>query len=377
MTDRHEHVRRGTAVTGNRWFPELGDRFLRTVAASGFPLPANAKIGQVMRADGGSSWQTFFVNIADPQSGEARAQHGEPRSVTVVLRCAPVDGPLAPYSVEREFALLQELSQAGLRVPMPIALCADDDMIGRPYLVTAYVAGESHDLSKIERWPTWTSRREAVAAEIVGALAEIQAFRWRERQPEAGEARLTGSVERVHAALRRYAWTNLERADDAQTYPTWVDAITWLEENVPPLPDSELVLVHGDFRFGNFVWDGDRIAAVLDWELAGIGDPMQDLGLFCMPYSRRRRPELMGMAAPYGSIEHMYLGLTGRAIDLRRLHYYTVYWSVLHGVFTSTLMRTVERGLLPIGSAALLSPSALAVDALRLINDHEAGRYVL
>jgi aminoglycoside phosphotransferase (APT) family kinase protein len=367
----------GTAATGSRWFPSVGDRFLRVVAASGFPLSESARVGLVTRVDGGSSWQTFFVEIVEPPCGGTGGQAGEPRSAVVVLRCAPLDGPLAPYSVEQEFTLLGQLSKAGLRVPVPIARCADGEGIGRPYLVTAYVPGESHDLSKIERWPIWASRREVLAAEIIRALSEIQAFPWREHESEAIEARMAGSVERVHAALRRFAWTNLERTGGAQAYPTWVDAITWLEENVPPLPDNELVLVHGDFRFGNFVWNGDRIAAVLDWELAGIGDPMQDLGLFCMPYSRRRQPELMGMAAPYESIAQMYLEMTGRVIDLPRLHYYMIYWTVLHGVFTSTMMKTVERGLLPIGSTALLSPSSLAVDALHLINDHEVGRYVL
>jgi aminoglycoside phosphotransferase (APT) family kinase protein len=89
------------------------------------------------------------------------------------------------------------------------------------------------------------------------------------------------------------------------------------------------VLVHGDFRFGNLIWNGGELAAVIDWERATIGDPMQDLGFMCMPIARNRRPELMGMVATDEDLFSLYSQFTGREVDRRAVHFFTVYWQFL------------------------------------------------
>jgi hypothetical protein len=60
---------------------------------------------------------------------------------------------------------------------------------------------------------------------------------------------------------------------------------------------------------------------------------------------------------------------------MRRLHYYAVFWTVLHGIFATTMMATIDRSLCAVSSVPLISPTLLALDALRLITDHERERY--
>jgi aminoglycoside phosphotransferase (APT) family kinase protein len=114
--------------------------------------------------------------------------------------------------------------------------------------------------------------------------------------------------------------------------PGWIgspvarDACLWLHDNMPVVEPADTVIVHGDFRMGNVIWDGLRIAALLDWERATVGDRMQDLAFFCMPMARQRRPDLLGMLLTRAQLFSSWERLTGRAIDLRRLHYFLVYW---------------------------------------------------
>jgi len=94
--------------------------------------------------------------------------------------------------------------------------------------------------------------------------------------------------------------------------------------------------VHGDYRFGNLIWQGAKVSAVLDWERATLGDPMQDLGFLCMPMARRRRPELFGMALTFDELLGRYHESTGFAVDLRRLQYYEIFWQFIQGALTSS-----------------------------------------
>jgi hypothetical protein len=124
----------------------------------------------------------------------------------------------------------------------------------------------------------------------------------------------------------------------------------WLLDHLPP--ESELSLVHGDFRNGNLVVDPGGMVAVLDWEIAHIGDPVRDLGWLCTASWRFGRPEKP--VGGFGSYEDLFVAYeeeSGRAVDPAHVRFWEVFgsfwWSVgclgMADQYRSGPDRSVER----------------------------------
>ena len=94
-------------------------------------------------------------------------------------------------------------------------------------------------------------------------------------------------------------------------------ALRWLRERDPG-PSKEVTLVHGDFRHGNLIIGPDGVRAVLDWELAHFGDPMEDLGWICV--NSWRFGEIDKPVGGFGSREELFAGYeeAGRKVDADR-----------------------------------------------------------
>jgi aminoglycoside phosphotransferase (APT) family kinase protein len=191
----------------------------------------------------------------------------------LVLR-RPPHGPLPPsaHDVLREYRILQACA-GQVRVPAPIAACADPSVIGAPFYLMSHVEGavlttslpEGHD-------PVADPQR--IADELVAALVEIHALPWH-RTDLVGLTSAPGAY--LERQLRRFSdlWVH----NSTRALPAIDRVTTWLERNRPI--ESEPTLVHGDFRLGNTIFAPEspaRLRAVLDWELATIGDPLADVG---------------------------------------------------------------------------------------------------
>ena len=256
----------------------------------------------------------------------------------LVLRREPARGPLEPYDVAREAAVLRGLAGTGVPVPAVLGLCADRDVAERPFSVLEYVAGEVPDYRTITALPAWKDEggRAHLADEFVRVLAELQ-------RVDPARAGLDGPSpaserERLHGAIAAMVAIAARRTDGWVPHPIFGHAAQWCREHAPDGPTSDMVVVHGDYKVGNFIWRDERIVALLDWEGAALGDPLQDLGYACHPAMREARPELMAMLAPLDELVARYERLTGRAVDSVRLHYYVIYallfhtWTLLVGI---------------------------------------------
>lgn len=258
-----------------------------------FPEWSGVRIDKIVRATGGLSWETYFADVRDPSAPE--------RSQRLAVKRAPPRGPLAPYDVTKEASVLSALESSDVPAPRILAHCTDTEVFGRPFAVMEFVAGEGPDLRKIEDWAPWRDEaaRLRVADEILRVLAAMQRWDWRQAELPAVAGAPGSAALRIARSVDHY-FGNLE----THVLPSWPaspmvrHAALWLKENAPDLAEDELVLVHGDFRFGNWLWRGETLAAVHDWERATVGDPMQDLGFLCMPLARQRRPELRGCCCP-------------------------------------------------------------------------------
>jgi aminoglycoside phosphotransferase (APT) family kinase protein len=250
--------------------------------------------------------------------------------------------------------------------------------------VLSFVSGDANDITQVERWPTWIEHREALGFEIVDTLAALHRFDWRGSEIESYffsdqiGANGTGNAigERVTSFLDRYLLAMLERAKEREVgLPLWRELGRWLHDNVPDADSEDLVLVHGDYRFGNFIWEDARISAVVDWERASLGHRMQELGFVCMPLSRRKDPSLMGKALPFDALAERYEQSSGIPVDIAKVQYFAILWQVIEGI--NATRAGIERPIPIIASTIVAQPNLVARQAIALIDDFEAGRPVL
>lgn len=191
----------------------------------------------------------------------------------VVLR-RPPRGPLPPsaHDVLREARLLRRLHPLGVRVPEVLAVCDSAAVIGAPFYVMERIDGEV----LIDALPPALDDvvgRAAIGRELVDALAELHAI-----DPEdAGLGDLAARGGYLERQLRRFRGL-LERSA-TRPLPLLERTADWLDANRPTTPRT--TVVHGDYRLGNAIFARSapaRLAAILDWELWALGDPLADLG---------------------------------------------------------------------------------------------------
>ena len=194
-------------------------------------------------------------------------------STGVVVR-RPPRGPLPPsaHDVLREARLLRALEPTPVRVPNVLAVCEDVSVIGAPFYVMEKVDGDvvTETLPPALDTPAERSR---IADELVDALIELHAVDWTAVGLE-GFGKPTGYLERQ---LRRFS--GLWEHNRTRELPQVEQVGAWLAGNVPDSPPA--TIVHGDYRLGNTMLAPDapaRLIAILDWEMAAIGDPLADIG---------------------------------------------------------------------------------------------------
>jgi aminoglycoside phosphotransferase (APT) family kinase protein len=267
------------------------------------------------RAGMGQSYENWLVEVRTPELAR------------FIVRREPASGPLEPYDIAREAHLLTALASHGVPVPPVLALCTDRDVLARPFALFGFVEGDIPDYRNIASTASWgdLATRRAMLESLVSVLAAIQAVDW--RRPEFGAAvsepsdgsPLPARIHRMRAQLETL------RPTGSMELATIADAGEWLITEGEQLPPTQLVLAHGDYRVGNLIWDGTDITSVLDWEMASVGDPMQDIGYLCHPLHREAHPDLIGMLGSRDEVFGLYEQATGRAVDVRRVHLYLIY----------------------------------------------------
>jgi aminoglycoside phosphotransferase (APT) family kinase protein len=204
----------------------------------------------------------------------------------LVLR-RPPRPPLPPsaHDVLREARLLGALWGTEARVPQVVAVCASEDVIGCPFFLMERVVGEVIT-SVVPADLDAPAQRRLIARELIDALVEIHAVDWRAAGLE-GFGKPTGYLERQ---LRRFG--GLWEHNRTREIPEIERAGRWLSENVPE--SGAATIVHGDYRLGNTIFAARapaRLEAVLDWEMATIGDPLADVGYLCMMWTEGGDPK--------------------------------------------------------------------------------------
>lgn len=226
--------------------------FLDSHVESGRGLPLSVtKIGE------GKSNLTFQIERGDQRW---------------VLRRPPMgDLPETAHDMLREHRVLSALAGTPVRTPKPLAVCDDPSVIGVPFYLMETVDGVvvRNDLPEAFT----PEHRRSMGFEMVDALAELHTLDY----AAAG----LGDLGRPEGYTARQVkrWTGQWEFMKTRELPDIEAVQTWLAEHIPA--NSPSAIVHGDYKMDNVVYSTDappRVLAILDWEMATLGDPLADLG---------------------------------------------------------------------------------------------------
>jgi aminoglycoside phosphotransferase (APT) family kinase protein len=245
-------------------------------------------------------------------------------------------GSARTAGMRTEAALLRAAGAEGVPVPGVVATAGDEpDALGSAWMVVDRVDGETI-ARKILRDDEFAAARPVLAAQCGDALAGIH------RIPAASVPDLHGGDQ--VAQLR----ATLDAA--GEPHPAFELGFRWLDRHRPPAVGARDTVVHGDFRNGNLVVGPDGLRAVLDWELAHRGDPLEDLGWLCVRAWRFGAEPRVGGFGTVDELVGAYEAASGEVVDRAALHWWEVLGTLKWGIicvlqaFThlSGMVRSVE-----------------------------------
>lgn len=213
----------------------------------------------------GASNETLPVDIACRCAGREYV-------VPMVLRPERSDGILAPYDVGRQYRVMRALAKSEVPVPPVAWYEPSGEVLGAPFFLMARIRGETLPLF-------WYGSASPRLPEVASMLAQIHAVPWRELGLEfLLECGVGAEAPQSPLASDLGPWRRMAAHAGIEGHPVLVALGGYLVANEPA--DAEWRLLHGDPNPGNYLLDGDRVAAVLDWEVAAIGDRRSDLGFY-------------------------------------------------------------------------------------------------
>ena len=235
-----------------------------------------------------------------------------------MLRRDP-EGSVSLVPIRDEFALIARALDAGVPVPEPLALERAGGRLGTDAMLMSFVGGTSV-APRILRKPEFETARSGLAGQLGEALARIHSV------DPSGLAAVLPDPGNDPAVDQIDEW---ERQLDeiGEPLPAVELGLRWLRANAPE--PAEPRLVHGDFRLGNFIVDEQGLAAVIDWELAHLGDPAEDIGWLCIRSWRFGNDD--EPVAGVGGLDEFitaYEAAGGSPVDRDRVRYWEAFGNV-------------------------------------------------
>jgi len=272
-------------------------------------IPGFVELISAERLSGGASQETYRLLIRDANGERKLAMRRSPGGVES-LRTPGHPG------LRTEATLMRCARAAGVPEPEVYAVFEPTDQLGDGF-VMQWLDGEALG-ARIVRSDALASVRPKLAFECGQVLARIHAIDLK----KSGLDQLLDPMD--PSAFVDQTW---ERYKLFHTPQPMIDyAGRWLKEHLPKHP--RMALVHNDFRNGNFMVDPNGIVAVLDWEVAHIGDPMRDLGWICTNSWRFGRSDLpVGGFGEYADLFRGYESVSGTKVDPAHVKFWEVFGS--------------------------------------------------
>jgi aminoglycoside phosphotransferase (APT) family kinase protein len=270
------------------------------------------EIRSLRRLTGGASRETWSFEASGERLILQRERSGSPRTGAMAI----------------EATMLRAAARADVPVPTLLSASGEPGELGAGYLISRFVDGETI-ARKILRDDEFSAARQRLAADCGRALAAIHSI---PTDAVPGLER-TDQVAHYRQVLD----------DFGDPHPTFEHAFGWLEANRPPTSGD--AVVHGDFRLGNLMVGPGGLEAVIDWELAHIGDPMEDLGWLCTRAWRFGSDLPVAGVGPYDQLFDAYAEASGRPVDREVARWWEVLGTLKWGIMCIMQARAHLEGL--------------------------------
>jgi len=205
---------------------------------------------------------------------EWRVDGGQCGQQAVIRRRPPAPGLLEPYDLGKQFAILQGLEATGVRSPRPLWLEDTGTVLGQEFYVMERAAGSVYKTQVPHEVAIDQARVRRMSESIVEQIAAVHSV----DLAGTGLDRLDDGSDYLQREVDH--WSAEVRRVQRGPLPALEQLICAVRSEMPP-PDERLgrTLVHGNLKPGNFAFnDGGEVTAIFNWDLAGVGDPMVDLG---------------------------------------------------------------------------------------------------
>ena len=314
---------------------ELRERLERFIAREA-SVP-EVRVEGLRKLPGGASRQTWSLDAVYTKDGAAVR-------VPLVLRRDPGSATLNTQRSE-EFRVQQAAFAEQVPVPQPFWLAADAELLGAPSYLMQRVEGETL-ARRLLRDDAYAEARTAMTAQLGEILARIHRVDVQRHglgflpAPPPGESPGLAELDRYEQIFRGSA---------PEPHPAFELAFRWLRRRLPE--GGAATLVHGDYRIGNVIFGPEGVRAILDWELAHVGDPAEDLGWLCVRAWRFGSDDKP--AGGIGTREELFAAYErggGAPVDPARVRFWEVFgnlkWAIICIVQAKThldgLVRSVE-----------------------------------
>jgi aminoglycoside phosphotransferase (APT) family kinase protein len=309
--------------------------------------PGATGVTAAAKLSGGASQETWSFDILHPGGRQGAFLRRSPQGYGAA--------PTRAAGLDAEARLMQLAHDAGLPSPKVMHVLAPEEGLGTGFIMQR-IEGETI-ARKILRDEQFAGARPLLARQLGKVSAGIHGLP-RKRLPKLREMSATREIAEMGREYRGFNWPR----------PVFELALRWLADHDPG-PSQEVTLVHGDFRHGNLIIGPDGVRAVLDWELAHFGDPMEDLGWICV--NSWRFGEIDKPVGGFGSREELFAGYEegGRKVDPARVKFWEVMGTLRWGVMCCGMMRRFRTGPDHSMERAMIGrrASETEIDLLRLL----------
>ena len=303
----------------------------------------------VRQFEGGQSNPTYFLTT--------------PARNYVLRRKPPGRLVKSAHAVEREYRVIRALNATDFPVPKAYVLCEDPDVLGTPFFLMSHVPGYARtDPSMPDLTP---EARRALVYSYIDTLAALHG------QDHVALGLADFGPPGNYFARQVSRWSRQYRETETERLPEVHDLIAWLESAIPE--QSRTTIVHGDYSFHNLLCHPTqpRLAAVLDWELSTIGDPLADFTYFTQPWFAPPGERSLGghdltaLGIPdYESLRNRYCERTGRS-GLPNEHFYRAFHAFRSGAILQGIIRRALDGTNASASANQFTPADVRAGAIR------------
>jgi aminoglycoside phosphotransferase (APT) family kinase protein len=308
------------------------------------------RLENLHRIGGGSSRENWPFDLIEGTAPNEKRHE-------LLLRRDPAES-VVESDRTTEFELLRALQPTSIPSPEVLSLDASGEIFGRPSMIMVRNRGTAsrHLLRDRDPFELGLDRRVALGKALSGLLADLHSV----DLATHGIDKILTPPNQNPAMLELETWVAELDRQEIDPEPQLRMVASWLEDNIPAAP-AHTVLVHGDFRPANVLIKDGKIEALLDWELARLGDPLDDLGWYTTPLYRKEHSIPGGWEV--ADFIHEYERAMNLEIDAKALKFWQVMAMFRLSIIALTSVRSFLQGQSDRPTAPIVSLTAQTLSA--------------